>query len=164
MLLLKQSSSSIVLIAAVNIIVLFGGCDLNKKNPNAYLDEALSKAPDAFFERALVGPQNDGTYIVATTQRIDPAGENIIFLGRPVDLALNPDETILAVKNMKDMVFMDAVSGEIFQTLKYQKAEIPSQESYGAIMARKYGRQTPKASCVLQKSRRTEALIGKMKY
>lgn len=118
---LKQSNSWMILFGGILIMLLSASCDLNKKSQNTYLDEALQKAPDAFFERALVGPQNDGTYIVATTQRIDPAGENIIFEGRPVALALNTDETILAVKNMKDMVFMDAASGKISQTLKIPK-------------------------------------------
>ena len=102
-------------------IALACSCDPNGEKQVSYLDEALQKTPDAFFERALVGPQDDGTYIVATTQRIDPAGENVTFPGRPVDLALNPDESILAVKNMKDIVFMDPMTHEIIQALKIPK-------------------------------------------
>lgn len=117
----KQSNTWITLIVGIVILLLSGSCNQNGKQQNAYLDEALQKAPDAFFERALVGPQSDGTYIVATTQRIDPAGENIIFDGRPVDLALNPDESILVAKNMEDLVFMDVTSAKIVQTLKIPK-------------------------------------------
>ncbi|MFN2439644.1 MAG: alkaline phosphatase family protein [Chitinophagaceae bacterium] len=64
-----------------------------------------------------MGPQKDETYIVPTSQIIDPAGTTITFPGRPVDLALNPDETTLAVKNLKDIVFFDAANQTIKQTL-----------------------------------------------
>ena len=55
-------------------------------------------AKDKFDKKSLAGKQKDGSYIVPTSQIIDPAGTTITFPGRPVDLALNPDETILAVK------------------------------------------------------------------
>lgn len=109
------------LLIAVGILVLFWKCDPKERNNATYLEEALQKSPDPFFERAHVGPQEDGTYIVATSQRIDPAGENVNFEGRPVDLALHPNETILAVKNMKDIVFMQVQTREIIQILKIPK-------------------------------------------
>jgi YVTN family beta-propeller protein len=72
---------------------------------------------DKFEKKSLVGKQNDGSYIVPTSQIIDPAGVTITFPGRPVDLALNPGETILAVKNLDNIVFFDAVAQTIRQTL-----------------------------------------------
>lgn len=105
-------------------IILFGlvvSCSPKEDNRDDYLYEVLQQAPDAYFERAFVGPQDDGTYIVATSQRIDPAGENITFSGRPVDLALNPDESILAVKNINNLVFINPSSNEIIQTLPLPK-------------------------------------------
>ncbi len=43
-------------------------------------------------------PQSNNSYVVSTSQIIDPAGKTVTFPGRPVDLALNTTETILAVK------------------------------------------------------------------
>lgn len=72
---------------------------------------------DKFEKTSLVGKQKDETYIVPTSQIIDPAGITITFPGRPMDIALNPDETILAVKNLRDIVFLDALNHSIKQTL-----------------------------------------------
>lgn len=103
------------------LLISLIGCTPEENNQKSYLEEALQKAPDAYFEKAFVGPQDDGTYIVATSQRIDPAGENIIFPGRPVDLALNADESILAVKNINNIVFIKPSTKEILQTLRLPK-------------------------------------------
>ena len=78
---------------------------------------AQKPGKDKFGKRALVGKQKDDTYIVPTSQIIDLAGTTITFPGRPMDIALNPDETILAVKNLKDIVFFNAVAKTIKQTL-----------------------------------------------
>jgi len=83
--------------------------------------DVLQLEPDVAFHRAVVGPQDDGTYVVATTQRIDPAGESVAFQGRPVDLALSPDGLLLAVKNQRELVFIDAASRGIPQKLQLPK-------------------------------------------
>lgn len=70
-----------------------------------------------FDKKSLVGKQEDESYVVPTSQIIDPAGTTITFPGRPVDLALNPDETILAVKNLKEIVFFNLINQTIKQTL-----------------------------------------------
>jgi YVTN family beta-propeller protein len=54
--------------------------------------------------RVRVGQQADKSYFVATGQRISPAGEQVEFFGRPVDLALSPSGTVLAVKNSHGLV------------------------------------------------------------
>ncbi|MEX2235125.1 MAG: hypothetical protein WD824_23380, partial [Cyclobacteriaceae bacterium] len=72
---------------------------------------------DKFAKKSLVGKQKNESFIVSTSQIIDPAGDNITFPGRPTDLALNGSETILAVKNFQDIVFFDAVNHTIKQTL-----------------------------------------------
>ncbi len=78
----------------------------------------IKKVPkDKFDKKSLVGKQKDESYIVPTSQIIDPAGTTVTFPGRPVDLALNPDETILAVKNLKDIVFFETKTNAIKQTL-----------------------------------------------
>jgi len=102
-------------------LALIISCRSGKDKEASYLDDALQLAPDAYFEQAFVGPQDDGTYIVATSQRIDPAGENITFPGRPVDLALCPDESILAVKNKNNLVFINTKNEEIIQMLALPK-------------------------------------------
>ncbi len=86
------------------------------KNINAQYDPA--KAKTKFDKKALVGQQVDRSYIVPTSQIIDPAGTTVTFSGRPMDIALNPDETILAVKNLYNIVFFDAASQTIKQTLR----------------------------------------------
>ncbi len=105
-------------IGGLMLSIIFS-CQTAKKD--SYLAAALEKAPDAYFEKAFVGPQDDGTFIVATTQRIDPAGLNITFPGRPVDLTLNESETILAVKNNSNIVFINTDNQEIIQTLALPK-------------------------------------------
>ena len=70
-----------------------------------------------FEKKSKIGKQKDESFIVPTSQRIEPAGTTVTFPGRPVDLALNSDESILAVKNLKDIVFFDVVNQRIKQTL-----------------------------------------------
>ncbi len=48
-----------------------------------------------------VGPQPDGSFLVPTNQLLRPAGFQVYFPGRPVDLALIPDKKLLIVKNKK---------------------------------------------------------------
>jgi YVTN family beta-propeller protein len=110
-----------ILYSGIILLGLIVSCSPQEDSRDAYLNEVLQQAPDAYFEKAFVGPQDDGTYIVATSQRIDPAGENITFLGRPVDLALNPDESILAVKNINNLVFINSSTNEIIQILQLPK-------------------------------------------
>ena len=73
------------------------------------------------LDRATVGRGDDGTYVVATQQIIDPAGESILFPGRPVDLALSPDESLLAVKNVNNILFLDMATRTVRQTLGLPK-------------------------------------------
>ena len=83
--------------------------------------ENMKENQVAFPEQTFVGPQNNGTYVVPTSQIIDTAGKTETFPGRPVDLALNSEETILAVKNMSNVVFFDVANQSIIQTLKLPK-------------------------------------------
>jgi len=79
---------------------------------------AQKKGEDRFEKKSVVGRQSDGTYVVPTSQVIDPAGTNVTFPGRPMDLALSPDESLLAVKNLKDIVFFDVAAQSIRQDLQ----------------------------------------------
>jgi YVTN family beta-propeller protein len=68
-------------------------------------------------DRLKVGLQADGRMVVPTNQILTPAGTQVTFPGRPVDLALTEDGKTLIVKNLKDLVFIDVPTGKIKQTL-----------------------------------------------
>src|SRR5262249_30188357 len=68
-------------------------------------------------DRLAVGLQPDGRVVVPTNQVLKPAGRQILFPGRPVDLALTDDGQTLVVKNIKDLVFIDTAAGKVKQTL-----------------------------------------------
>ncbi len=95
------------------LFYLFVCCVVN----SSVAQEKESRKRDKIGKEALVGKQNDGSYLVPTSQVIDPAGTTITFPGRPMDLALNPDQAILAVKNLYSLVFFDAENQTIKQTL-----------------------------------------------
>ncbi len=76
---------------------------------------ASAKADDR--DRLQVGVQPDGRIVVPTNQILKPAGKQITFPGRPVDLAY-ADKGMIVVKNMNSLVFLDPKTGEIKQTLK----------------------------------------------
>ena len=68
-----------------------------------------------------VGFQPDGSVLTPTHQILRPAGLQVLFPGRPVDLALSPDEQVLAVQNIKDVVFVRVRDRAILQTLPYPR-------------------------------------------
>ncbi len=84
----------------------------------AGIEQALVRGADQFLQKAVVGPRGDGTYVVATTQIVAPAGESVVFAGRPTDLALSPDEALLAVKSSFHLVFIDVASRQVVQALE----------------------------------------------
>lgn len=92
------------------------GCESenNKSQTGIQFTDTL----DMFNRRAMVGPQDDGSHVVATSQIINPAGKTVIFPGRPTDLALNNSETLLAAKNKNDVIFFDVANKTIKQTQK----------------------------------------------
>ncbi len=69
------------------------------------------------YDRLKVGVQPDGRIVVPTNQVLNPAGKQVLFPGRPVDLALADGGKTLVVKNLRDLVFVDAATGAIKQTL-----------------------------------------------
>ncbi len=68
-------------------------------------------------DKLTVGVQPDGRIVVPTNQILKPAGKQITFPGRPVDLALADGGKTLVVKNMRSLVFIDVATGAIRQTL-----------------------------------------------
>ena len=64
-----------------------------------------------------VGLQGDGRIVVPTNQILKPAGKEVTFPGRPVDLALAEAGQILVVKNNRNLLFLEPSNGKIRQTL-----------------------------------------------
>src|SRR5690349_244682 len=65
-----------------------------------------------------VGPQSDGSILVPTNQLLTPAGRQVAFAGRPVDLLVMENGRLLVAKNMRSLVFIDPDTGRIIQTLE----------------------------------------------
>ncbi len=69
--------------------------------------------------RDRVGPRPDGGQTLPSRQILRLAGRRLQFGGRPVDLVLSPDGRTLFVKNMKNLLVVDAASWTLSQTLDY---------------------------------------------
>ncbi len=76
---------------------------------------SLSRAED--HDRLRVGLQADGRIVVPTNQVLTPAGKDVTFPGRPVDFAWADHGKTLIVKNRRDLVVLDAATGQVRQTL-----------------------------------------------
>src|ERR1700752_3500058 len=80
-----------------------------------------------------VGIQPDGRIVVPTNQILKPAGQQVAFPGRPVDLALTDGGRTLVVKNVGDLVFIDVPSGEIKQTLTLPLKKDRKRSGFGVV-------------------------------
>jgi YVTN family beta-propeller protein len=69
-------------------------------------------------DRLKVGLQPDGRIVVPTNQVLKPAGAQITFPGRPVDIALCDDGRTVVAKNIKSLVFIDIATAKVKQTLE----------------------------------------------
>jgi YVTN family beta-propeller protein len=69
-----------------------------------------------------VGPQADGSILVPSNQLLRPAGFQVYFPGRPVDLALSPDKELLAVKNRGSLDLIRIRDRTILQSLAYNES------------------------------------------
>src|SRR5262245_25836337 len=77
----------------------------------------LSNAPAQEVEALRVGVQSDGRVIVPTNQVLHPAGQQVEFPGRPVDLLQVEGGRLLVAKNLRDLTFVDPATGQVRQTL-----------------------------------------------
>jgi YVTN family beta-propeller protein len=73
---------------------------------------AATRPADA-YDRARVGPLEDGRIIVPTNQVLSPIGRQVDFAGRPVDVALSPDNRWLAVLNRSEVLLVDVEAAAI---------------------------------------------------
>ncbi len=69
-----------------------------------------------------VGPQPDGSVLVPTNQLLRPAGFQVYFPGRPVDLALIPGKKLLAIKNRKSLDIIRLQDRTILQSLAFKRS------------------------------------------
>ena len=69
-----------------------------------------------------VGPLPLEAQKLPSTQTLRIAGQRIEFKGRPVDLALSPDGSTLFVKNINNLLVVDAAAWTLSQTLPYPAA------------------------------------------
>jgi hypothetical protein len=81
----------------------------------------ITAPADDDLDQLKVGVQPDGRIVVPTNQILKPAGKQLTFPGRPVDLAFAEDGKTLVVKNMRDLVFIDVATKAIKQTLPSPK-------------------------------------------
>jgi len=72
----------------------------------------------------LIGPQPDGSILVPTNQLLRPAGFQIQFQGRPVDLAISPNGKWMAVLNKNHLELIQVNDRTIFQRLEIKKRRI----------------------------------------
>ena len=87
------------------------------------------KSPDT----AIIGKQADGTYFVPTGQTLSPAGKNITFDGRPVDMALRADGKMLALMCQRGTLLFNT------QTQQFLPDLIPGAHDMGGIAWSKDG-------------------------
>src|SRR5262245_58392903 len=85
------------------------------------------------LDRLKVGVQPDGRIVVPTNQILQPAGTQVTFPGRPVDLVLIDDGKTLVAKNMRDLVFIDPATGKITQTLALPAAAKGLSGAFSAV-------------------------------
>lgn len=69
-----------------------------------------------------VGPQSDGSILVPSNQLLRPAGFQVYFPGRPVDLALTADKKLLLVKNRRSLDLIRIKDRTILQSLPFKKS------------------------------------------
>lgn len=72
-------------------------------------------------EKIVVGMTGDKAAIVATGQRVQPAGQTLTYSGRPVDMALSPDGKALYLKDDKGVCVVDAAGWRVKRRLAFPK-------------------------------------------
>jgi YVTN family beta-propeller protein len=84
-------------------------------------------------DKLKVGLQPDGRIVVPTNQILQPAGTQVTFPGRPVDLLSIEGGKLLVAKNMKDLVFIDPATGKVVQTLALPAAAKGLSAAFSAV-------------------------------
>ncbi len=79
------------------------------------------------LEKAIIGKQADGTYFVPTGQTLAPVGQNLVFEGRPLDMAMRPDGKLLAVMLGREVRLLDTT------TRQFRPEVLPGAHNFGGI-------------------------------
>ncbi len=96
----------------------------------------LAPAPDGAADerdKLRVGPQPDGRIVVPTNQILQPAGTQVTFPGRPVDILAIEGGKLLVAKNMKGLEFIDPATGKVVQTLALPAAAKGLSGAFSAV-------------------------------
>ncbi len=72
-----------------------------------------------FLPDIAVGQLPDGEQVIPTKQILRPAGQQLQFSGRPVDLVLSPDGKIVYLKNINNLLVVDAATWTLLQIASY---------------------------------------------
>jgi YVTN family beta-propeller protein len=67
-----------------------------------------------------IGRQVDGTVVVPSEQLLRPAGRQVEFPGRPLDLRLLPDGHTLAVLDRLELRLLDTTAGRVMQSARLE--------------------------------------------
>jgi YVTN family beta-propeller protein len=84
-------------------------------------------------DKLKVGLQPDGRIVVPTNQILQPAGTQVTFPGRPVDLVEVEGGKLLVAKNMKGLEFIDPATGKVKQTLALPAAAKDLSGAFSAV-------------------------------
>src|SRR5262245_24380428 len=91
-----------------------------------------------------VGPQNDGRFVTPVNQLVTPAGTQVAFSGRPLAVAVRPDQKTAAILNTgsgqsnfatRPVIVVDLASGAV----KQQFTPGTANASYDGILYSRYG-------------------------
>ncbi|MFN0137774.1 MAG: phosphoesterase, partial [Phycisphaerae bacterium] len=80
---------------------------------------ALAQSPTTHPATQTVGPIGDGSTVVPTAQLVRPAGETVEFGGRPIDIALSPDASVLYAKDNRGLVVVHAQTLRILHEVAF---------------------------------------------
>jgi YVTN family beta-propeller protein len=62
--------------------------------------------------KAILGRQDNGSYLLPTNQLLRPRGNQTLISGRPVDIAFDSTKHLLAVLNSRSVLLMQGATGE----------------------------------------------------
>jgi len=80
-----------------------------------------------------VGLQADGRVVVPTNQVLQPAGKQVAFPGRPVDIVQIDGGKTLVAKNIRELVFIDVATDTVKQTLPLPSVTVGKAAGFSAV-------------------------------
>src|SRR5579859_1083174 len=117
-----RSIRGLGLLIPCTVALLYAGLSLSAR---------MARQPS---ETAIVGKLAEGVFFVPTGQTLTPAGQNLTFDGRPLDLALSPDGKTLAVLLPSGVRLFDTAQN------RFRTQTLPGAHDFGGIVWSKDGR------------------------